>query len=113
MGSCTSCSLNKVGDLGDDHDQVGDDHDESSLSDLYVERVTHIVADIHERVRHHQPETVDRGVPDINTGENSLNDASLCLSSSSNLSSNNSHKKSNLSLPTSGSAASSLPHLLP
>ena len=74
---------------------------EVSEADLYMERITHIVADIHERVR--QPETRDRGVPDTST------DQSLSVSASSFLSQQSSYKSSNLSIP----GGTNQPHLLP
>ena len=54
MGSCCSITIrkNKVS-----HDQDTEETDSCSMcstpeSELYLERITHIVADIHETVRH-------------------------------------------------------------
>ena len=53
MGSCCSISFckNKVG-----HDQTEETETDSVYSipesEMYLERITHIVADIHETVRH-------------------------------------------------------------
>ena len=75
-------------------------------SDLYLERVTHIVADIHERVRHKHKSKDDRDTkdaddspPDIVTDSSDVS-SNVASQSSSLFSSTNSNKKSNLSIPS-------------
>ena len=114
MGSCSSCSLADIRDnkINPDSIHVGsktdpDDGWESSMdSDLYLERVTHIVADIHERVRHKHKSKDDRDTknmtaspPDIVTDSSEVS-SNLVSQSSSLFSSTNSQKKSNLSIPS-------------
>ena len=115
MGSCSSCWLTDIRDNKVKPDNIHvrskvkdqDRWDDSMDSDLYLERVTHIVADIHERVRH-KHKTKDRDTKDdappppdivtISSADMSSNHGSQ--SSSMISSSTNSQKKSNLSIPS-------------
>ena len=115
MGSCSSCWLTDIRDNKVKPDNIHvrskmkdqDRWDDSMDSDLYLERVTHIVADIHERVRH-KHKTKERDTKDdvppppdivtISSADMSSNHGSQ--SSSMISSSTNSQKKSNLSIPS-------------
>ena len=114
MGSCSSCLLADIRDnkVNPDTIHVGskteqdDSWDMSMDSDLYLERVTHIVADIHERVRHKHKSKDDRDTkdtddspPDIVTDSSDVS-SNIASQSSSFFSSTNSNKKSNLSIPS-------------
>ena len=114
MGSCSSCWLTDIRDNKVKPDNIHvrskmkdqDRWDESMDSDLYLERVTHIVADIHERVRH-KHKTKDRDTkddvpppPDIVTISSGVSSNLGSQSSSMISSSTNSQKKSNLSIPS-------------
>ena len=115
MGSCSSCWLTDIRDNKVKPDNIHvrskmkdqDRWDESMDSDMYLERVTHIVADIHERVRH-KHKSKDRDTkddvpqpPDIVTISSADMSSNLGSQSSSMISySTNSQKKSNLSIPS-------------